>query len=142
MLSLDRFDWYKYLELAQELTEQTQQPCSDQCCEAKLRCSISRAYYAAFCAARNYLEGREGISLRNSWSHSYVQNKFQDLGRQENDRRYKVIRNRLSYLRTQRNKVDYEDPIRNNLLNTANLCLIQSAQVRDTLCEFGNEVTP
>ena len=42
------FDWKKYLDLAEDLAQNK----SD---EAKLRASVSRAYYAAFCNARNYM---------------------------------------------------------------------------------------
>jgi len=54
------FDWSEYLKLAQELAGQTVSPANE---EAKLRSSVSRAYYAAFCKARNYLRDIEGCSI-------------------------------------------------------------------------------
>lgn len=41
------FDWEEYFNLAKELAGTTE--------EAKLRSAVSRAYYSAFCLARNYL---------------------------------------------------------------------------------------
>lgn len=46
------FDWTQYLFLAQELTKGS---ASSSNHEAMLRSAISRAYYAAFCSARNFL---------------------------------------------------------------------------------------
>ena len=42
-----KFDWEEYFNLAKELAGTTE--------EAKLRSAVSRAYYSAFCLARNYL---------------------------------------------------------------------------------------
>ena len=57
-----KFNWAEYLELAKELADITSTISSDsetdskpRISEAKLRSSISRAYYAAFCIARNRL---------------------------------------------------------------------------------------
>jgi uncharacterized protein (UPF0332 family) len=46
------FDWSDYLDLANELAGDIASQTTE---EAKLRSSVSRAYYAAFCKARNYL---------------------------------------------------------------------------------------
>ncbi|KAF5436823.1 hypothetical protein C5S35_07295 [Candidatus Methanophagaceae archaeon] len=53
------FNWSGYLDLAKELAGQTAGQATE---EAKLRSSASRAYYAAFCRARNYLRD-EGCSI-------------------------------------------------------------------------------
>ncbi len=50
------FNWSEYLNLAQELAGRSTEPPNQ---EARLRSSISRAYYAAFCKARNYLLGKK-----------------------------------------------------------------------------------
>ena len=42
-----KFDWLEYFNLAKELAETSK--------EAELRSAVSRAYYSAFCLARNYL---------------------------------------------------------------------------------------
>lgn len=47
------FDWREYLELAKELVSQAN---SGYSAEAAERSAVSRAYYAAFCHARNDAE--------------------------------------------------------------------------------------
>jgi len=59
------FRWAEYLLLAQFI--QTQQPPDHEDCftqEAMCRCTVSRAYYAAFCHARNYAHDRLGYRIR------------------------------------------------------------------------------
>ncbi len=51
------FDWREYLDLARSLT----QPGTGFTQEAALRCAMSRAYYAAFCHARNYARDHHGF---------------------------------------------------------------------------------
>lgn len=48
------FDWSQYFQLALELIKESDEPASE---EAKSRAAISRAYYAVFCRARNFIEG-------------------------------------------------------------------------------------
>lgn len=62
MSNLSKFNWTDYFKLALDLagindvSESSQISKGDNCkSEACLRASISRAYYAAFCIARNYL---------------------------------------------------------------------------------------
>lgn len=52
------FDWSEYLHLARSLVGQSASLPSQ---EAALRAAISRAYYAAFCTARNHLRDRENV---------------------------------------------------------------------------------
>ncbi len=47
------FDWSDYLELATKLSEQAKQ---SNISEAKMRCSVSRAYYSAYCTAYEFLK--------------------------------------------------------------------------------------
>lgn len=97
------FDWLEYLELAQELAGQAVSPANE---EAKLRSCVSRAYYAAFCKARNYLRDIEGYSIPSTpEAHTRVRNVFME----GPDRLRKGIGNNLDRLRLDRNKVDYED---------------------------------
>lgn len=100
------FDWSEYLKLAQELAGHIASPVSQ---EAKLRSSVSRAYYAAFCSARNYLSDTEGRMIPSTGqAHVYVRNEFKS----SSDRRRKSIGEDLNRLRVRRNKVDYEDSVR------------------------------
>ena len=97
------FDWSEYLDLAQELAGQATSPSSQ---EAKLRSAISRAYYAAFCTARNHLRDREKHSIpRGGQAHPYVRDQF----KQSPDKVRKKVGENLNRLRIQRNKADYDD---------------------------------
>ncbi len=103
-----KFDWSEYFNLAEELGDVNNN-------EAQKRSSISRAYYAAFCTARNYLIDDLGCQAgRDENVHKYVAQKFQD----NNNRKMREIGNDLSRLRQLRNKADYEDTIFNINQNT------------------------
>src|SRR6266849_725492 len=110
------FDWSNYLDLARELQRQGAVHSSK---EAELRSAISRAYYAAFCKARNYLRDRRHLTLsRGAEAHSEVQDEFQ----LSPDRRFKEIGENLNRLRTFRNRADYNDVFA-GLNNTTVLCI-------------------
>lgn len=99
------FDWSEYLKLAQELAGQAVGPANE---EAKLRSSVSRAYYAAFCKARNYLRDIEGHLIPSTpEAHAYVREQFKD----RPDRLRRKIGDGLDRLRIRRNRVDYEDSV-------------------------------
>ena len=90
------FSWGEYLRLAEELGQRT----DDQ---ASLRSAISRAYYAVFCTARDFLE-REGIPLPSVSLHVAVWQDFQN-----DPRRQWVNIGRLGErLRYARTRADYE----------------------------------
>jgi len=70
------FSWSDYLVLAQELADPISVSAST---EARLRASISRAYYAAFCSARNHLRDVDGDALaatKTRGVHEYVRRAF------------------------------------------------------------------
>ncbi len=97
------FDWSQYLNLAKELTGQSTIPANQ---EAKLRDAISRAYYAAFILARNYLRDHEGISIpKTSDAQRYVWEQFQ----LNPDPQRQLIANNLKRLRAYRRQADYVD---------------------------------
>jgi uncharacterized protein (UPF0332 family) len=97
------FDWSDYLALARELYRQGIVHSSK---EAELRSAISRAYYAAFGKARNYLRDRENRSLSEG---ADVHAEIQIIFMRSNDRRRKEIGENLNRLRTYRNRADYRD---------------------------------
>ena len=97
------FDWLEYLTLAQELANQAINS-SNQ--EARLRCAISRAYYAAFCKARNHLRYKEQRSFPNSGRvHQTVIETFE----KSHDPVHQIVGQFLRNLRANRNIADYED---------------------------------
>ncbi|MBV9020753.1 MAG: hypothetical protein JOZ71_08560 [Ktedonobacteraceae bacterium] len=99
------FEWSDYLALARNLYQQGIIHSSK---EAELRSAISRAYYAAFCKARNHLRDKEKIVLSEGGQvHAEVQNAFLS----SSDRRRKEIGQNLNRLRLFRNQADYRDKL-------------------------------
>ena len=104
-----KFDWLEYFNLAKELAETSK--------EAELRSAVSRAYYSAFCLARNYL--RDIQQYPRLWrnitydinAHKYVAEKF--IYNQSKSQIMIEIGKDLSRLRKMRNKADYEDTMFN-----------------------------
>lgn len=97
------FDWSEYLKLAQELAGDDTDPANE---EAKLRSSISRAYYAAFCKARNHLRDVDGQNVPTSGkAHTYVCKKFE----YSYDRTRAKIGTNLRRLKDYRKQADYYD---------------------------------
>jgi len=96
------FDWKEYLNLAKSLQNQQGNNYSQ---EAAFRSAISRAYYSAFCHARNYIRDSEGfIPYNNAMDHSRVKKYF------ERQRRFDISE-KLNRLRRWRNRCDYEDTV-------------------------------
>ena len=107
ILLLMKFDWSEYLNLANQLV-------NVETNEAKQRSSISRAYYGAFCLARNYLRDYLGYTRlsRRDFDvnvHQYVAEEFNKFD-PKNKRMVEIGRD-LGRLRNFRNKADYEDTI-------------------------------
>ena len=104
-----KFDWSEYFYLAKELTETSK--------ESELRSAVSRAYYSAFCLARNYL--RDIQQYPTLWrnitydinAHKYVAEKF--IYNQSKSQIMIEIGKDLNRLRKMRNKADYEDTMFN-----------------------------
>ncbi len=104
-----KFDWSEYFNLAKELAETSK--------EAELRSAVSRAYYSAFCLARNYL--RDIQQYPRLWrnitydinAHKYVAEKF--IYNQSKSQTMIEIGKDLNRLRKMRNKADYEDTMFN-----------------------------
>ena len=96
------FVWTENFDLAQYLSSQTDSTVSQ---EALMRCAVGRAYYAAFCHARNYARDRHGLAVRsNGDDHSLVRRHFYS-------RREKGVSLKLASLRDMRNACDYADEI-------------------------------
>jgi uncharacterized protein (UPF0332 family) len=111
------FDWKEYLNLAKSLQNKQWNVYSQ---EAAFRSAVSRAYYAAFCHARNFIRDREDfIPYNNTIDHSRVRKHF------ERQRKFDISDN-LNELRRWRNRCDYEDTVNDlsDLLEDA----IQNAQ--------------
>lgn len=103
------FEWQEYLGLAQELLTQPSAFPPGQ--EAKLRASASRAYYAAFCLARNWQRehGAQDTAgaIRVEGSHQEVINRY----RRQGHRQFWAIATNLGRLREVRVQADYNDVV-------------------------------
>jgi len=100
------FNWSEYLNIARELAGQATVLSST---EAKKRCAISRAYYAAFCSARNYLRDKDNdLNIPVGGDvHGYVRRQFKT----SKDKVRKEIGEDLARLVAKRNLADYKDDI-------------------------------
>lgn len=125
------FDWSKYLDLAQELIEES----SGADAEARLRSSVSRAYYAAFCKARNHLRDTSGYLMPLlGETHKLVINSF----RNSTEPELRLVGNNLERLRIDRNKVDYDDSV-SGLESMAQLAVLLAQQIISTLENLKND---
>ncbi len=95
------FDWVEYITFAQELNNGNILVSE----EASYRVAVSRAYYGAFCIARNYAT-RHGLLLEDD---SNVHIEVQDHYKNNKDENMELIGNNLFRLRRDRNRVDYDD---------------------------------
>ena len=100
------FNWSEYLGLAQQLAGKALISATQ---ESRLRSAISRAYYAAFTQARNYLRDQDGIAIPTQNTHEYVINQFSNSA---DEARQKIGR-QLRRLRQRRNQADYDDTFAN-----------------------------
>lgn len=93
----------EYLNLANKLVRaKSTTPQADEACH---RAAVSRAYYAAYCLARNFARGR-GYLLKD---HATVKNYFKN----SRQRKKKQIGVDLERLRADRNDADYKDILSN-----------------------------
>lgn len=99
------FESIYYLYLAQELIGQTPPDPANR--EAKSRSAISRAYYAVFLQARNYLEENTSTMIRHSGEdHKIVRDAFKY---HQTDGKWRKIGNNLGTLLEDRTFADYEE---------------------------------
>lgn len=101
---METFDWEEFLELAKALAGQSTGRYS---VEALYRSAVSRAYYAAFCFARNDAETRLGFQrIKKAEDHQLLIEWLRQKGRIR-------MASNLKKLREWRNYCDYEDRIMN-----------------------------
>jgi hypothetical protein len=99
------FDWRAYLDLATELSGIHGAEATILLSEAASRTAVSRAYYGAFCHARNYAQQRLGYIPQNTPSdHWAVRQHFRRHGMID-------VAVSLDVLRTWRNACDYDDTV-------------------------------
>ena len=104
------FDWKEFLAVAKFLQGQAGDNFSE---EAASRCAVSRAYYAAYCHARNYAREKQGfIPSKTAEDHINVRRHYQHQG----DGRMRKIASVLDALYQWRTTCDYEDEIDSGVL--------------------------
>ena len=117
------FEWSRYLTLAQELTDQAVKS-SGQDTEARLRCAISRAYFAAFGEVQNHLRKEGNFIPNTARGHQIVVR----LLKESADKTCQKMGQLLEDLRTSRNLADYDDVVPNLLaLTNGALVLAETA---------------
>lgn len=96
------FDWREFLNLARLLKDEPYAKCNK---ESAYRTAVSRAYYAAFCHARNYARDNQGYtSIKDEDDHKNIRKHFRLYNM------YKIAQ-WLDNLRVWRNQCDYDDVI-------------------------------
>lgn len=115
------FDWEYYLHLAEELIDDNA-PTEHADQEARIRSSISRAYYSAFNCARFFLSDKRGETIETNNAHNGVRELLINHGFPEDS-------NRLNQLRKARNKADYTPDWDADKKELAKKCLIESRRV-------------
>jgi uncharacterized protein (UPF0332 family) len=119
------FDWSAYFRLALELDAQARSEANLQSQEAKWRTAISRAYYAAWCNARNILRDEQSTDDECLRNHGCVIRKFQESA----DSSRKQIGISLSRMMDNRRRADYHDSV----VRLAEVSKIQLLLAQDTL---------
>lgn len=100
------FAWKEFLELARDLSMRTVSGYSKEAAE---RTSVSRAYYAAFCHARNYATANLKFEPRRTGEdHRLLREHFRRLGEAQAE-----VGEALDDLRKWRNQCDYDDVVDN-----------------------------
>lgn len=97
------FEWRRFLHLAMELADDVT---DGDALAARSRTAISRAYYAAFCSARDHLSEDLGYDVPTQGVHEYVRRQFDGLKRWRDE--YKVISTYLRRLHRKRILADYD----------------------------------
>jgi uncharacterized protein (UPF0332 family) len=108
------FCWKHYLELAEDLAKY-------QTDEARLRASISRAYYAAFCNARNYMLNKDNNDFPRKYDHhrylvDYYKGELVESKSDVEGIRRKIGKD-LDVMRGFRGNVDYDDEVKSKIKN-------------------------
>ena len=107
------FAWTEYLDLARELVTNPRMNAVEAC----LRSGISRAYYAAFHAARDFLAEHDRFVPEGPDVHAKVWRRY--LSGPGTGRHRKAISRNGKRLREERGKADYDNPFPDPDLNKA-----------------------
>jgi uncharacterized protein (UPF0332 family) len=116
------FDWGDYYTLATQWRDQAKDAPLQ---EALTRSAISRAYYAAFCLARNFLKDQtKWASTGTPDDHEAVRREFARMPDQDS----RQVAEYLKRLRMYRNQADYDDQI-HSITNLTTVAFNQARQI-------------
>jgi hypothetical protein len=117
------FPWVDYLKVAEALIRARNTFAPP---EARYRAAISRAYYAAYCAARNHARDHEGYSpVPSGRDHGLVAEHYLTGG----SRTHRKIGQTLQRLLLDRHRTDYDDDVNQPLRPLAQLAVQEAYQV-------------
>lgn len=128
------FDWSDYLALAEILNNTAS---ISPVPEANFRSAISRAYYAAFCKARNFLKSSDGY---NPPEDGTIHKDVMEIFMYSSDQDRSFIGLLLKDMRWKRNIVDYNDEFWDQRAK-AEAVLIDAREVIQILKELENPST-
>ena len=115
------FTWAEYLNLAADLAGLHHEQYSE---EARYRTAVSRAYYAAFCHARDYAARHLGfVPTGKPEDHRKLREYLQNKGG-----KWISVARYLNDLRQSRNACDYLQSV-NNVVRQASLAIDQARRV-------------
>jgi len=110
------FAWIEYLTVAEALVRHRDTFADPEAC---CRAAISRAYYAAYCAARNHARDVEGLALvQTGTDHHHVLVHY----RQAPDTPHQTLGALLFRLRRERALADYTDTLANAVPRALTAC--------------------
>jgi len=119
------FNWSSYLELADFILNKIDDFPDD---EAVCRSVISRAYYAMFCLARNYVRDTD-----NHEFHGNDHKKLQVYLKGDPDKIRKKLGHQLEALHQERIKADYYDSLDEKPINKAQKALASAKRIKASL---------
>jgi len=113
------FDWNEYLNLAAFLKGDK----VNYLPEAGIRSAISRAYYAAYCHARNFAVAKQSfVASGKADDHDLLIRHYAGRG-------MATVANALDGLRRWRNQCDYDNRVTLNLDSTVQFATLQSRKI-------------
>jgi uncharacterized protein (UPF0332 family) len=121
------FDWRQYFQLARYMSEHASDYPDEEAC---YRTVVSRAYYAVYRLARDYVYNADGKDID---VHQVLQKYLKQ--NRNNKLRYR-IGNQLKDLHQLRKKADYESDLRTLPVNIAKQAMSYAQRILDNLDEL------
>lgn len=118
------FDWKEYLDLARNLKAEAT--------DAAYRSAISRAYYSAFHAGKDFCRGRIQLTDRGE-DHSIVREFLSSEFGSSGDGELRDISTSFSGLQRDRMSADYDKDFRGRLDSSASLAVERAQKVRERI---------